>query len=532
MTADRIFASVWTSDLATQLALIPNRKGVTWQDPLNGAGQGSLQVPYDDPAANYLTNRNIVRFWWAGDYRYAYRIKQPTNVAVDQNGEADRWLTVAGPGVLDTLNDAVLYPEGGLSRNASDQRAFTFASAISDWYISAEWVAPTGVAWTADTTARAGYPKDWPDPTADWIWDTSPETTDTDLKVVYFRSDFTLAADSPVCIYATADNFFDLYLNGQLIISSDITDTLTWRRTSKYTANLPAGTYTLAARVQNAAKAWSTQANPAAFLCTVAETTSVGVLTTVVRRTDTTNWLCRPEGSTPPGWAAAQILKTFVEEAQARTVGSLTPVTFDFTATNDTDGNAWTDVADRSFAVGTTKGLDLVQQLTELAIDVQMGPDLVLHAWKHRGTDKSTGAGQVVLRPALNLKQLQLATQLGITTSLLVRTPSGWIELASSNVVTDGRYEDCLSLGNAGSDVQATAQATAAFDDISEPVTTFTAACIPVAGATPYVDFDNGDTVLAPDGAGGSVALRVMGLTVTEDSNTGVVSFVPELYDA
>jgi len=528
---DRIFASVWTPDLATCLAVLPDRCNLSWQDPLNGSGLGSLDVPYDDPAVTYLRDRNIVRFWWAGDYRYAFRIQNPKNVAVDTDGEVDQWLTITGPGVQDVINDAILFPEGGFNRDAGDQRTFNYSSAAGDWYVSSEWAAPAGVAWTADTTARAGYPKGWPDSSAEWIWDTNPDTDDTDLKVVYFRATFTLTANSPVAIYATADNFLDLYLNGQQIITSDLTNPLTWRAATPYNVNLPAGTYLLAARVQNAAKAWPTQQNPAAFLCTVATTSSAGVIDTVVLRSDTTSWLCRPEGTTPPGWHAALILKTFVEEAQARSVTALAPLTLDYTSTDDTAGVAWTDIVDTAYNVGT-KGADLIEKLTELGIDVQVDANLVLHAWTQRGTDRSTGANPVVLRPALNLDQLELDTDLGITTHLLVRTPNGWVEIAAANEATDGRVEDLLSLGNAGSDAQATSQAEAAFTDIATPTTTFTAACVPVEGATPYVDFDNGDTVLAPDGTGGAAALRVMSISVSEDATSGAISFVPELYEA
>jgi hypothetical protein len=521
-------ASVWTPDLATELAVIPNRKGLTWQDPLNSPGMGSLAVPYDDPAAQYLKDRNIVRLWYQGDYRYAYRIQKPKNVVVDVNGEADRWLTAAGPGVMSILGDAALFPEYGLVRQSGAERAFSFASASGNWYVSSEWVAPLGVVFTSDTGVRAGNPKDWPDKGASWIWDTSPTTNDTAGKVVYFRSSFSLSATTDLTIFATADNYFELYLDGQQILASDLTDPYTWQRTSSYPTTLAAGTHLLAARVTN--EPIRTTSNPAGFLCAVATVNTSGQPQTIIRHTDTSNWLCRPEGSAPPGWHAAQVLATFVSEAQARSSNwkSLGALTIGFTPTTDTAGNAWTDLLNRTFTVGT-KGVDLVTQLCEQGIDIAVSPSLAVQAWKQRGTDKSTGANPVVLRPALNLKQYEVETDLAIVTHLLVRTPNGWVEVAASNEATDGRCEDLLDLGNASSDAQATSQAQSTFTDIGQPLLTHTATCLPVAGATPYVDFGLGDTVLAPDGAGAAVAARVMTISVTEDDK-GDVSFVPELY--
>lgn len=526
---DRVFASVWTPDLSEMLAPIPNRKGITWLDPLNGPGSGSLQVPADDPAAAYLKDRNLVRFHYAGDYRYAFRIQNPSNVVVGDRA-SDRWLSVAGPGVMSMLNDAVLYPEYGLSRASLDERAFSFASAISDWYVSSEWVAPEGVGWTVDTSSRAGDPSGWPDHSAQWIWDTDPDGDSPDFKVVYFRSTFTLTANTIVVINATADNFYELYLNGEQILFSGYDDPWTWQRLGEYSVALPAGTYLLAARVMNAFRGiGNLDINPAGFICSVAVSVN-GKPGTVLRRTDTTHWLCRPEGTTPPAWRAAQVLHAFISEAQFRGVDAVAALTEDFTPAVDSNGDPWTDSVDRTFTVGT-KGLDMVEQLTELSIDVAVGADLVVHAWTQRGTDKSVGGNPVVLRPALNLKGYRVATDLAITTRLLVRTPNGWVEAAASNEGADGRVEDMLQLGNASSDVQATRQAHAAFGDVAHPVITFEATCLPVPGATPYVDFDNGDFVLAPDGAGSAARLRVMSISVSEDEK-GAVTFVPELYEA
>jgi hypothetical protein len=73
----------------------------------------------------------------------------------------------------------------------------------------------------------------------------------------YFRSTFTLAASTRIKFFATADNFFDLYLNGSLIMSSArfTENAPSFAQQTVYTTRLGVGEHTLAARVRNG-KPW------------------------------------------------------------------------------------------------------------------------------------------------------------------------------------------------------------------------------------------------------------------------------------
>jgi len=86
----------------------------------------------------------------------------------------------------------------------------------------------------------------------------------------------------------------------------------------------------------------------------------------------------------------ASILKTLIDEAKAR--GGLTALTYDFSATVDSDAVAWTDSEDYSFNVGMTV-LDVLRQFAKTGIDFDINYSagtFVLSAYKNGlGTDKS-----------------------------------------------------------------------------------------------------------------------------------------------
>lgn len=502
------------------------RRSVRWLDELNAVGFGSFQVHASDvnaTAAN-LAHGRIVKYLYAGAERFAFRIEKRLTQVVSTEEDAGRWTTVSGRGVTSLLGDAVIYPEYGLTRASSDERRFTFASKTGDWYVAAEWVAPLGVRQDADPTARAKNPADWPDPAAQWIWPTDPTISVPEGEVAYFRGSFTLAAAASVKVYATADNFYELFLNGEQILTSDPADLFAWRTTGVYTVVLPAGTHLLAARAQNLAGGG---ANPAAFLCTVAAVDGTGVPTSFLLRTEPASWLTHTAAPVP-GWRAAHILSALLAEAQARAVTACTYLTKDFTAAADSAAVAWTDRQDLAVRVGVESVLDVSTKLAESTIDLAVNPAMVLQAWKRRGVDRTAS---VTLAKGVSLVDHKVTSTAPTATRLLVRDALGWSEaIDTAGEAAAGRREAGLQLGGAQSQSTASMIASSTFAETATARQIIESGQIPPrTGVTPYVDFGIGDDVLTLGEDGTNVPVRVASLSL-EEGEDGNIRFTPELF--
>lgn len=226
-------------------------------DEMNATGAGSLSVPLDSADAALLTRDAVVKCFYEGTARFAWIVERVSRQTV--GGGNTQVLQVNGRGVLAWLEDAVVYPQGGLTMLASTERPFSFASEAGGWESSATWAAPQAVVWRSDTSARAGNPTTWPDPAASWVWATSPTTANVPRGTVnYFRKSFTLATSGQVKFWATADSQFELWLNGTLILSSSqfSTDISAWSQYVSVVLNVPAGTHRLAAFVRSG-QPWS-----------------------------------------------------------------------------------------------------------------------------------------------------------------------------------------------------------------------------------------------------------------------------------
>lgn len=518
--------------------LVPTRRrGVAWLDELNAWGSGQVQVHASDTVlvANpgMLAHGRIIKFHFSGAERFAFRIERRETQVVSRDEQAGKWITASGRGLGCLLADAVIYPEYGLTRKSGEERRFTFASAVGDWYVSAEWVAPLGIRQDSDTTARAKNPAGWPDPAAQWIWPTDPTAAVAGGLVSYFRGSFTLATATQVVIYATADDAYNLFLNGEEILTSDIAQVFAWRNIGTITVDLAAGTHLLAAKVTNTTLA-DAALNPAGFLCTVATLTATGAPSSFILRTDTTNWLCH---SGSPGWRANHILSKCLSEAQARSVPAATYLTASYTPTADTTGVAWTDRQDTAVRVGVDTALDVATKLAESAIDIAVRPTMQLDAWKRRGTDRTTtlvgppAITAVTLAAGVSLVEHKIISTAATATRLLVRADDGWTEVVdTAGETASGRKEAGLQLGLAKSSGTATTVAQAVFVETATAQTVIESGQMPArTGATPYVDFGVGDDINTIGETGAALVVRVSALACVEDEN-GSLLFTPELY--
>lgn len=230
--------------------------GGDFVDEYNGPGFGKVRVPLDSTDAGLLLRTRVVRVLYEGSARFSWIIEKLDRTLAENSGQQS--LEVSGRGILAWLEDAVVYPQGGLRETSSPERPFNYASEDGPWKSSVVFAAPIGVKWQDDTSTRAGLPRNWPDKEAQWIWSTDPDDeTVPEGTINYFRSTFTLAASTRVKFFATADNFFEMYLDGTLIMSSDpfTENAPSFAQQTSFTTRLGVGTHTLAARVRNG-KPW------------------------------------------------------------------------------------------------------------------------------------------------------------------------------------------------------------------------------------------------------------------------------------
>lgn len=218
-------------------------------DEFNEPGYGTVTVPLDSTDAALLVKDNVIRVTYRDAVRYAWFIETRNRSIGNQ-----RLLTVSGAGLLAWFQDAVLYPQGGLADFLTPDRPFNWASGPGGgWRSSGNYQAALGVAWKNDTTARDGLPVRWKDRDAEWIWRTSPTANVDRGTVNWFYRDFTLTDSKRIKFYASCDNFMDVFLNGQQIMSSSDFDkeAPSFSQMAGFTTRLGIGTHTLAARVRN-----------------------------------------------------------------------------------------------------------------------------------------------------------------------------------------------------------------------------------------------------------------------------------------
>lgn len=412
--------------------------------------------------------------------------------------------TATAPGLRHLFDYGVLHTVGGTwDRNTEDSRFFGWMSPVSAyWYNSGDWSAPstlgaknlaggrTGEKITADTTPAAG-------------------------DVMLFRTGFTMAAAAWVTIYWQCDDVGTLYVDSKQIDTSQTANT-----TQFVTFPLTAGSHVVAAEVTN-----GTDTVECGFAAVVYNRTT----NSVIRRTDTTNWVTHKVSGTKPGMSAGAILRTILDEAQAVAQGvyGLNLLTPDFDGQNDSNGSAWSQLQEVAFPIGTSLG-DIVRHLEELDCDVHIKPDFTLQAFKTQGSNVSA---TVWFKPGVNLDGLTYQGTPPTGTVALVRTPQGWVTATDSAGVTAyGKRYISVTSGTSASASQGARVGARALDETASPRYVYSATIHAVTSCVPFLDFKKGDTVTCPDRNGTPTAMRVLSITAsTPDDAPGPVSFTVEL---
>jgi hypothetical protein len=221
-------------------------------DEFNQPGFGTVTVPLFSTDAGLLLKDAVVRVIYRDDVTFAWFVETRERDLANSSGQ--QTLTASGRGLLAWLEDAVVYPQGGLADFLAPDRPFNWASGpAGNWRSSGNYQAALGVQWKNDTTSRRNLPVRWKDPSAQWIWRTDPETVVQRGTVNWFYRDFTLTEAKRIKFFASCDNQMDVYLDGQQIMSSSDFDNeaASFTQMARFTIRLGIGTHTLAARVKN-----------------------------------------------------------------------------------------------------------------------------------------------------------------------------------------------------------------------------------------------------------------------------------------
>lgn len=215
----------------------------------------------------------------------------------------------------------------------------------------------------------------------------------------------------------------------------------------------------------------------------------------------------------------AAMLITLIEEAQTR--GGLGIVDWDFTATEDSDGETWTDDFPLELTVGMTL-LDVIRQIAKTGIDFDILPDgsgnYVLSAYKLGiGSDKSE---TVYFRMGVNCTEVSHSEAGGsIRNALLVKYKNGYTSVQDATSITARRRrESVLNYDFVQRPDSAVTFASAELQGKKDPKRQISVKIYDGAGPRAFVDYSLGDTITL-DQKGVEEEYRVRGIHLSWTDN-------------
>jgi hypothetical protein len=519
----KIYSRVDDSYMGTVAA-----KNLNWSDDLGGGGGGGFTVSASDPFFKrfpYGLDDAIVRIaipLGHGD--------EPTDVAIyptsptsgtylDADGKVAHQISVTLLSPLYFFHDWVVYPKGSISRADIDDRMFGWTDTFYDDSISPWHVCTHGNKFNSTMSWRKKHiPATWPDKKAYWIAGANPATPVPTGTADYFRTTITVTTRTTYRVHATADNFFTMYLNGSLFMASNQNKAGRWHYTYRKDVTLDPGDYVFAASVKNGPYQKPAN-NVMAFICSIIVVDNNGKLGAVKRRSDLTHWRVIRNTTPPRGMNAAGILLTLLHEADLRNVVSARRMNPTFDADIDSNGDDWEDVIDRTFPIATTHGDQIVEDLGDLAFDLDLRPNWDLNAYLVQSQDRTgDGVGIFVGR---NLLNYSWSGYVLAETRMLVRTPAGWVQ--TIDAVAEGIYgrrEGAIISGFSNNLEQGERAAKTRLEEGSKPRQVFSAHVAPVEHLMPYVDFTKGDVIWGLDQNGEQAKVRILsiGASVADDN--------------
>lgn len=212
----------------------------------------------------------------------------------------------------------------------------------------------------------------------------------------------------------------------------------------------------------------------------------------------------------------ADILITLIDEAQAR--GGLAALTYDFSATDDSDSVAWDDSESYQLSVGTSV-LDVLRQFAKTGIDfdiVYSSGSFVLSAYKNgKGTDKSE---TIYFRTGVNCEEVK-SDERGdaIKNALRVAYKAGNVTITDGTSITNRRRrEKLLDARVAQTASSATTYGSAILANSKDPRKGISVKIYDGVGPRVFLDYDLGDYIML-DVEGTETSYRVLGIRLDWD---------------
>lgn len=524
-------------DLETIVAELPLSKARTWAEVLSEPGSGGAQFLLEDTAlANFVEDGDdVIVFSYRGQRAFAMLVEGKSETTYAEGEESAQLVTYVGRGHLAVLSRSLVYPTGGVGLDPVEQdRLFNWASPEFD---SSSWgpVAYLGtitdlINVQAFLLYLSGYPTDpasitinVPQYDLELFW--APGGTglvDQPPGDIYVHDTLTIPTDGTYFVYFYCDDNGELYINGsQVLTISGLNATAA----TSQAVELTAGTYRLALHINNSDLLEPSITNGGNYGWAVYTTNLVlgtnEVGTLVDKAKSTAVVVAYPPQ--PPGMPVGQAMIIALEEAQAR--GELTGVTWNFTATADSDGVPWPTVPD----IATKTGADMMTFFRELAatyVDLWMDPgSFTLWAWNIDGRGADLSATVEVLAPTDpsdpstgNIRSYRKTGEFHPVGALLTFSRFGWGERTdAASIAAYGRRAALLEIGAPTSVGEVNRMADGQFFYFADPRTEIEATIRPGSTAdAPYWAYRVGDQITTPDGV-----YRLLGLAMGEDAALG-----------
>lgn len=516
------------SDPLTKVNTLNAAKEHEFLEELKSTGGGSFKINALDPKIlanpDLLAGRNVFKLRVDGEVVSAF-IREKRKKRIISSGERkDQDHTISGPGLKAWFDDAEVRPYAGLKTRSQDTRYFNFASEQGPWYISADWVTPTVIGTIFEPPVGKGRPEKWPENTAaKWVWGTAYSLPTMPLGNCYFRYEFTSVGNATYVLYTAADDNFTLYIDGEQRVTTDPATSALYE-TVRTEFTLSAGPHVIAYRAANGTLDGVTPRGPAAFVAALFKIESDKEV--LVTKTGDTGWTVNAYPAEEPGWTAASVLLTLMAEAEARGVRFPTWLNPTFTHTLDSYGLPWTDKMPWSFKVGESL-LSVLSSIEELIGDIWIDPDNYdMNFVPQRSFDRSAiiryedGSTReaVMFTKGKNLIEADSEGRSKLKNALSVKTDLGWLGVDddSGSIATYGRLEGTLKVGAPRALSQALADVVISQKRNEEEGATYV--ILPTELETPFVKFNVGDYVAAPNEANESVSRRVLSIAVKQSA--------------
>lgn len=392
-----VWAGVGAPPADLQVAGYPKRTAASCRPTMNGAGSGSFTVVPPGPALG-----DVIVYSSGGSAVFSGYADQITTVERDQNEEAGQLISVTTPCLLSIdWAETVVWPDFGafepirLGAPPQDDREFGWPmNGILTPEQEADLVPSVanddGLYGTPDEVLP--IPDNWPDSTARWMWDTSPDTPSQPQGWVYFRVPFG-SWPGRYAVFLNAWDYAKMWVDGALVA-----EMTTPGQTVRYDVDFDWDYHLLAIAGYN-------ETGPAGVMCTVMQhhADGSGLAQPAMNSRDGWKVLAYPEKSlrAPVG----KVIRRLVREAAARgaPAGDWTCA---FTDEADSAGRAW----DQDVLIVQRTGQtywDVLNQAAESLVDFRPSPaGRTLYLYK-----KDQGAGAVGQPWAPTVHAESLATE-------------------------------------------------------------------------------------------------------------------------